>query len=150
MNFLRYPNNIILSICIIVFIIIYYFYGSNKIIEGAQTNEEKTKALNETIISFTQDLYDKIKHFITTKTSESTDRSTQILKKLEATVDNIKKSNQVSEEELSRWDNLSKAIHQKKMALNSVGTTITHPGIAIEIQNETYTDKIRGIINKYI
>ena len=151
MNFLRYPNNIFLSIGLIVFfIIIYYSQVSTKIIEGAQTNEEKTKALNETIISFTQDLYDKMKFFITTKTSESEDKSTQILKKLNATINNIKNSNQVSDEELSRWDKLSKAIEQKKMSLHASRDLTTHPGIAIEIQNETYTDKIRGIINKYI
>ena len=151
MNFLRYPNNIFLIFGLItIVVIIYGLTGNNKIVEGVQNNEEKTKALNETIIQFTQDLYDKMKYLITTKTNESEDKTQKMLKNIDTIVDNIKNSNQVSPEQMEKWNKLDKLL-QKQILELSVSKSITvPPGIAIEIQNENITDKIRGIINKYI
>ena len=151
MNYLRYPNNIFLTIGLILFcVIIYYLFINNKIIEGAQTNEEKTKALNETIIQFTQDLYDKMNYFITKKTSESEDKTTQTIKEIAELEKNIDNSNKISDEEKKEWNDLKKLLEHNKIKLTASNDLLSKPGVAIEIQNENYTDKIRGIINKYI
>ena len=151
MNFLRYPNNIFLIFGLItIVVIIYSLTGNNKIMEGVQNNEEKTKALNETIIQFTQDLYDKMKYLITTKTNESEDKTQKMLNNIDTIVDNIKNSNQVSPEQMEKWNKLDKLLQKQMLELSEPKYISVPPGIAIEIQNENLTDKIRGIINKYI
>jgi len=151
MKLLKKTNNIILLILLISIIcIIYYWFNSNTIIEGAQTNEEKTKSLNAVIIEFTQDLYDKVKYLITTTTAESEDKTDIILKEIDDGIKEIEESNQVDPKELERWEKLKKVINEKKMHFTAQSKLDYNSGVSFEIDPDVDKNKIRGIINKYV
>ena len=113
-------------------------------------NKKKIKTLNETIIEFTQDLYDKIKNFITKKTNESNSKTMEIMKEIEQSTINIENSNKVDPETEKKWEKLQKLIQQKLIQFNAVNKMKEMPGVTIEILSDSDRDKIRGIINKYM
>tara|TARA_B100001287_G_scaffold276730_1_gene288981 strand:+ start:8349 stop:8822 length:474 start_codon:yes stop_codon:yes gene_type:complete len=157
MIFTRYPRIIFLISIILIIISIVFYLRCNKIFEGAETQspitseeQKKIKTLNETIIEFTQDLYDKIKNFITKKTNESNSKTMEIMKEIEQSTINIENSNKVDPETEKKWEKLQKLIQQKLIQFNAVNKMKEMPGVTIEILSDSDRDKIRGIINKYM
>ncbi len=157
MIFTRYPRIIFLISIILIIISIVFYLRRNKIFEGAETQspitseeQKKIKTLNETIIEFTQDLYDKIKNFITKKTNESNSKTMEIMKEIEQSTINIENSNKVDPETEKKWEKLQKLIQQKLIQFNAVNKMKEMPGVTIEILSDSDRDKIRGIINKYM
>lgn len=153
MNFTRYPIIIILITIVIVFI--FWYLSFYKTIEGVENKEtekdaKKISSINQTIISFTQDLYSKMKNLITVKTQESEKKTIDILKKVKQAEINIENSNQVDPKDLEKWSKLKKIIDAKKLEFNAENNMKENPGVTIEILSENERDKIRGIINKYL
>ena len=74
MKFTRYTI-IPIVICIVLIIVIWLHLSKSDIIEGVENKEtidaKKTASINDTVIRFTQDLYDKMVTYISSKTQES-------------------------------------------------------------------------------
>lgn len=153
MKFTRYTI-IPIIICIVLIIVICWYLSQFNIIEGVENKEaedaKKSASINETVIRFTQDLYDKMFTFISTKTQESESKTDEILKRIEEKTKNIENSNQVDPEELKRWRKMKQLLAAKKIKYQGKNNMKANPGITLEILTDKQREKVRGVINKYI
>jgi len=153
MKFTRYTI-IPIIICIVLIIVIWWHLSKFDIIEGVENKEtedaKKVASINETIIQFTQDLYDKMVSYISTKTQESESKTDEILNRIEEKTKNIENSLQVDPEELKRWQQMKKLITAKKIQFQGKNNMKSKPGITLEILTDKEREKVRGVINKYI
>ena len=153
MKFTRYTI-IPIIICIVLIIVIWLHLSKCDIIEGVENKEtidaKKTASINDTVIRFTQDLYDKMVTYISSKTQESESKSDEILKRIDEKTKNIENSNQVDPEELKRWQKMKKLITAKKIKFHGQNNMKSNPGITLEILTDKEREKVRGVINKYI
>lgn len=153
MKFTRYTI-IPIIICIVLIIVIWWHLSKSDIIEGVENKEtedaKKSASINETVIRFTQDLYDKMVTYISTKTQESESKTDEILNRIEEKTKNIENSVQVDPEELKRWQKMKKLITAKKIQFQGKNNMKSKPGITLEILTDKEREKVRGVINKYI
>lgn len=153
MKFTRYTI-IPIIICIVLIIVIWWHLSKSDIIEGVENKEtedaKKSASINETVIRFTQDLYDKMVSYISTKTQESESKTDEILNRIEEKTKNIENSLQVDPEELKRWQKMKKLIIAKKIQFQGKNNMKSKPGITLEILTDKEREKVRGVINKYI
>ena len=153
MKFTRYTI-IPIIICIVLIIVIWWHLSKSDIIEGVENKEtedaKKSASINETVIRFTQDLYDKMVSYISTKTQESESKTDEILNRIEEKTKNIENSVQVDPEELKRWQQMKKLITAKKIQFQGKNNMKSKPGITLEILTDKEREKVRGVINKYI
>jgi len=153
MKFTRYTI-IPIIICIVLIIVIWWHLSKCDVIEGVENKEtedaKKSASINETVIRFTQDLYDKMVSYISTKTQESESKTDEILNRIEEKTKNIENSLQVDPEELKRWQKMKKLITAKKIQFQGKKNMKSKPGITLEILTDKEREKVRGIINKYI
>ena len=143
MNSIRYPKYICsIVIILIIFVIIYYVYHNlNKTIEGATTEEsvnksssspsDATKTLKQQIQDFTQEIYNTVKFYLTSKTKESENKTTEILKTVDEKMKNIEKPKQVDPELKRKLKNLKKSLEIKLNKLKFMHNPDT--GTSIEI-----------------
>ena len=153
MKFTRYTI-IPIVICIVLIIVIWWHLSKSDIIEGVENKEtedaKKSASINETVILFTQDLYDKMVTYISSKTQESESKTDEILKRIEEKAKNIDNSIQVDPEELKRWQKMKKLITAKQINFHGQNNMKSNPGITLEILTDKEREKVRGVINKYI
>jgi len=151
MKFTGYPKYVILLIiviilCFIVFRKMNYFIEGND--ENANQSDKKIKQskLQEIVIGYTNDIYDKISSLITKKTKESEKTTEMILNDLKNDIAVIEKPNVLEQAEIDKWGKLVESIEKRVIELRSNIVYEKKTGASFKIGN----DKIVGVINKYL
>jgi ElaB/YqjD/DUF883 family membrane-anchored ribosome-binding protein len=136
MNSIIYPKYIYsIGIILIILIVLYYMYQNlNKTIEGAttensQTPDDTTNTLKQQISDFTKEIYDTVNYYLTSKTKESGDKTSEILKKMDEELKNIEKPPQLDPALKKKLDKLKTALaikinKLKFMQDDGIGTSI--------------------------
>lgn len=149
MKFTRFPKYTI-SIIILIVLSYFVFRKMNYFIEGndASPSDEKYKqnGLQDTVIRYTNDIFDRISSLITKKTKESENTTEMIFKKLDSKIAAIDNSVSIDQSELDKWDELVKSVEHRLIKLRSNIVYETNTGASFKIGN----DKIVGVINKYV
>ncbi len=151
MKFTGYPKYVILLIiviilCFIIFRKMNYFIEGND--ENANQSDKKLKQskLQEIVIGYTNDIYDKISNLITKKTKESEKTTEMILNDLKNDIAIIEKPNVLEQAEIDKWGKLVESIEKRVIELRSNIVYGKKTGASFKIGN----DKIVGVINKYL
>ena len=151
MKFTGYPKYVILLIiviilCFIIFRKMNYFIEGND--ENANQSDKKIKQskLQEIVIGYTNDIYDKISSLITKKTKESEKTTEMILNDLKNDIAVIEKPNVLEQAEIDKWGKLVESIEKRVIELRSNIVYEKKTGASFKIGN----DKIVGVINKYL
>jgi hypothetical protein len=153
MKFTIYPKYILLLILITIIICFISFRKVNYLIEGnsatapATQSSEKSKQekLQDIVVSYTNDMYDKISNLISKKTKESTNTTESILNELKKDTNIIEQSNGVEQAEIDKWNELVKSIENRVIELRSNIVFQKNTGTSFKIRG----DKMIGVINKY-
>ena len=157
MKFTIYPKYILLLILIAIIICFIAFRKVNYLIEGniatapatapATQSSEKSKQekLQDIVVSYTNDMYDKISNLISKKTKESTNTTESILNELKKDTNIIEQSNGVEQAEIDKWNELVKSIENRVIELRSNIVFQKNTGTSFKIRD----DKMIGVINKY-
>ena len=157
MKFTIYPKYILLLILITIIICFISFRKVNYLIEGniatapatapATQSSEKSKQekLQDIVVSYTNDMYDKISNLISKKTKESTNTTESILNELKKDTNIIEQSNGVEQAEIDKWNELVKSIENRVIELRSNIVFQKNTGTSFKIRD----DKMIGVINKY-
>jgi len=113
---------------------------------ATQSSEKsKQEKLQDIVVSYTNDMYDKISNLIRKKTKESTNTTESILNELKKDTDIIEQSNVVEQAEIDKWNKLVKSIENRVIELRSNIVFQKNTGTSFKIHD----DKIIGVINKY-
>ena len=151
MKFTGYPKYVILLIiviilCFIIFRKMNYFIEGND--ENANQSDKKLKQskLQEIVIGYTNDIYDKISSLITKKTKESEKTTEMILNDLKNDIAVIEKPNVLEQAEIDKWGKLVESIEKRVIELRSNIVYGKKTGASFKIGD----DKIVGVINKYL
>ena len=153
MKFTIYPKYILLLILITIIICFISFRKVNYLIEGnsatdpdTQSSEKsKQEKLQDIVVSYTNDMYDKISNLISKKTKESTNTTESILNELKKDTNIIEQSNGVEQAEIDKWNELVKSIENRVIELRSNIVFQKNTGTSFKIRG----DKMIGVINKY-
>ena len=153
MKFTIYPKYILLLILITIIICFISFRKVNYLIEGnsatdpdTQSSEKsKQEKLQDIVVSYTNDMYDKISNLISKKTKESTNTTESILNELKKDTNIIEQSNGVEQAEIDKWNELVKSIENRVIELRSNIVFQKNTGTSFKIRD----DKMIGVINKY-
>jgi hypothetical protein len=123
-----------------------YFIEGND--ENANQSDKKLKQskLQEIVIGYTNDIYDKISNLITKKTKESEKTTEMILNDLKNDIAIIEKPNVLEQAEIDKWGKLVESIEKRVIELRSNIVYGKKTGASFKIGN----DKIVGVINKYL
>jgi cob(I)alamin adenosyltransferase len=123
-----------------------YFIEGND--ENANQSDKKLKQskLQEIVIGYTNDIYDKISSLITKKTKESEKTTEMILNDLKNDIAIIEKPNVLEQAEIDKWGKLVESIEKRVIELRSNIVYGKKTGASFKIGN----DKIVGVINKYL
>jgi len=153
MKFTIYPKYILLLILITIIICFISFRKVNYLIEGNSATDPDTKSsekskqekLQDIVVSYTNDMYDKISNLISKKTKESTNTTESILNELKKDTNIIEQSNGVEQAEIDKWNELVKSIENRVIELRSNIVFQKNTGTSFKIRG----DKMIGVINKY-
>lgn len=154
MKFTRYPKYILLLIiaiilCFIVFRKVNYLVEGNSAPATAPATQSsansKQEKLQDIVVSYTNDMYDKISSLIRKKTKESTNTTESIIDELKKNTDVIEQSTGVEQVEIDKWNELVKSIENRVIELRSNIVFQKNTGTSFKIRD----DKIIGVINKY-
>lgn len=162
MKFTRYPKYILLLIiaiilCFIVFRKVNYLVEGNSAPATAPATapdtapdtqssaNSKQEKLQDIVVSYTNDMYDKISSLIRKKTKESTNTTESIIDELKKNTDVIEQSTGVEQVEIDKWNELVKSIENRVIELRSNMVFQKNTGTSFKIRD----DKIIGVINKY-
>jgi|SaaInlV_150m_DNA_5_1039734.scaffolds.fasta_scaffold03140_1 hypothetical protein len=154
MKFTRYPKYILLLIiaiilCFIVFRKVNYLVEGNSAPATAPDTQSsansKQEKLQDIVVSYTNDMYDKISSLIRKKTKESTNTTESIIDELKKNTDVIEQSTGVEQVEIDKWNELVKSIENRVIELRSNMVFQKNTGTSFKIRD----DKIIGVINKY-
>ena len=115
----------------------------------ALTMKQKQKNLQQIVADFTQDIYNKVKFYITSKTSESEKKTAEIIRQIELDVKNIENSNMVDPKVLEQWNNLKNNLEKDIENLQETIELNTNSSVGIDL-GSGINAKIRGIVNNYI
>jgi hypothetical protein len=159
MKFTIYPKYILLLILITIIICFIYFRKVNYLIEGnsatatapatapATQSSEKSKQekLQDIVVSYTNDMYDKISSLISKKTKESTNTTESIFGELKKKTETISESLVLDKAENDKLNELVKSIENRVIELRSNIVFQKNTGTSFKIRD----DKMIGVINKY-
>ena len=142
MKFTIYPKYILLLILITIIICFISFRKVNYLIEGNSATAPATQSI---VVSYTNDMYDKISNLISKKTKESTNTTESILNELKKDTNIIEQSNGVEQAENDKWNELVKSIENRVIELRSNIVFQKNTGTSFKLRD----DKMIGVINKY-
>jgi hypothetical protein len=150
MKFTRFPKYILLIIisiiiCFVVFRKVNYFVEGNSETATQPSANSKQETLQGLVISYTNDMYDKISSLISRKTKESENTTESILSKLKKDTETIGESLVLDQSENDKWNELVKSIENRVIELRSNIVYEKNTGASFKIHD----DKIIGVINKY-
>tara|TARA_B110000858_G_C17589806_1_gene375166 strand:- start:176 stop:550 length:375 start_codon:yes stop_codon:yes gene_type:complete len=120
--------------------------GNSATDPDTQSSEKsKQEKLQDIVVSYTNDMYDKISNLISKKTKESTNTTESILNELKKDTNIIEQSNGVEQAEIDKWNELVKSIENRVIELRSNIVFQKNTGTSFKIRG----DKMIGVINKY-